>query len=62
MQVCVLCDETSRCLFAAADKDRLSTAVSQVDGLACRHIRNFEVIRPTALPKQLYQNPTEGHY
>lgn len=52
MQVCALCDETSRCLFATADKDRLSTAVSQIDGLVCRHIKNFEVIGPTASSNQ----------
>lgn len=52
MQVCVLCDETSRCLFASADKDRLSTSVSQIDGLACRHIKNFVVIWPKASSTQ----------
>lgn len=52
MQVCVSCDETSRCLFATADKDRLSTSVSQIDGLGCRHIKNLEVIGPTASSTQ----------
>jgi len=37
-------------------------SVSQIDGLACRHIKNLEVIgQQLAPPKQLYQNHTQKY-